>query len=165
MSSSQQKKKAHKQGAVFSTKTVSFKGRNLPALALPEDGKMLIEPEGIQKMSQIILDFARPLLVGIDLDDEVEIERVVHLACIAWNMALVLEETPGTTLQDILKDLTAPEDDALDFFEETKQDLEMLVRRKQRHFAQHKRFIQNYYTGFDKNGPRLQILSTWPDAE
>jgi hypothetical protein len=68
-------------------------------------------------------------------------------------------------LQDILKDLTAPEDDALDFFEETKQDLEMLVRRKQRHFAQHKRVIQNYYTGFDESGPRLQIVSTLPDAE
>ncbi len=126
------------------------------AQELREQNKILIEPPGHAKMSAIIVDFARPLLA---LDPEQEyFEDAIAVAIIAWNIALVREFMPEATVDKLLEDAIGAEANDPDG-EIFREQIAMLVRRKQKHFGKHRRFIQDYEITLSEGIFHVNILS------
>ncbi len=126
------------------------------AQAKPDAPKILIEPPGFAKMSQLIVDFARPLLA---LDEEQEFfAESIAIASIAWNMALTLEHTPELTMEELFVDFFGVE-----FLEEDREELfdqiKMLMRRKQKYFSKHQRFILDYEVTESEDLLHVDIIS------
>lgn len=121
-----------------------------------KDKKVLIEAPGYAKMSAIILDFARPLLA---LDPEREyFEDTIQVAVIAWNLALALAATPEKTVDDLLVETYGAETIG-DDYQAFRDQVAMLVRRKQRYFSKHQRFIHDYQITESEDMFHLNIMS------
>ena len=107
-------------------------------------------------MSQIILDFARPILA---LDPEREyFEEAISIAVIAWNISLTLESMPEATVEGLLQE-TFDEQLMEEDHEELFAQIKMLVRRKQKYFSKHGRFIIDFQIMESKDMFHLNILS------
>jgi hypothetical protein len=62
-----------------------FKMELFPADVFPEDG-LLSEFEG-RRISNILLEFASPLLTGIEKDNSVQFKTMMYLSAVAWNFS------------------------------------------------------------------------------
>ncbi len=128
--------------------------RRLPHMA---GRTVVVNPEGAEKMSEVILDFAKPLW---DYCNDAASERkAILLAVIAWNASFLPEKERNNTLQRFLLDLSPPPSpDDLDAFTSL---MRMLVDRKDRLFSEVKRGIIDYqFSGFGAFR-RLNVVSVW----
>ncbi|NLV67897.1 MAG: hypothetical protein GXY14_09520 [Spirochaetes bacterium] len=62
-----------------------FKMDLLPADVFPEDA-LLLEFQG-RRISNILLEFASPLLSGIEKDNTVQFKTMMYLSAVAWNFS------------------------------------------------------------------------------
>lgn len=62
-----------------------FKMDLLPADVFPEDA-LLLEFQG-RRISNILLEFASPLLSGIDRENTVQFKTMMYLSAVAWNFS------------------------------------------------------------------------------
>ena len=64
---------------------------------LGDDKLLLYESPSDEKMSRVLLDFIDPVLGMFPeiIHNKQRAEALISLACIAWNMALVLKEDRG----------------------------------------------------------------------
>ncbi len=124
------------------------------AQARGSENKVVIEAPGYAKMSAIVLDFARPLL-ALDPDKEF-FEDAITVAVIAWNIALTIEAAPEVTVVDLLEEAYGFKAADAETFRE---HIAMLVRRKQKYFAKHKRLILDYEITESEDMFHLNIMS------
>lgn len=126
------------------------------ATSLRDPQKILIEPPGYAKMSELIVDFARPLL-ALDPEDEF-FEDAIAVAVLAWNIALLLEAQPEVTVAEFFEEMTgiSSADSAADAILE---QIALLVRRKQRHFSKHRRIILDYEVTESQDLFHVNIIS------
>ncbi|HUU19492.1 MAG TPA: hypothetical protein VMW72_20250 [Sedimentisphaerales bacterium] len=107
------------------------------------------------KMSEVILDFAEPLLNAIDYNDEL-FEEVIRFAVICWNASFLPEKeqkqifcsmVDGMAKSDVLLRLSV------------QNDIRLLLERKKAFFADDKRMLIEFEVIKEKGSCRLLAMS------
>ena len=108
-----------------------------------------------RKMSEVLLDFAEPLLNTIDNDEL--FEGVISFAAVCWNISFFPEKEQHAHWNKIIKKIGTPP-----FL--THQSIEnwvwALVERKKTFFADDKRIIANFKVVDEGDSRRLFVMST-----
>ena len=108
------------------------------------------------KMSEVILDFAEPLLDAIDDDDDELFEEVISFAVICWNASFLPEKeqkqifcsmVDGMAKSDVLLRLSV------------QNDIRLLLERKKAFFADDKRTVVNFKIIEENGSRRLLAIS------
>lgn len=121
-----------------------------------EDIKLIQNPEGVEKMSEILEEFVKPYLKYAD--NHVTRKELFSTAVVAWNLALLTEDQRSECLTEMI----ASSVDKVDKL--TQQDLrEMfneMVARKLNLFPNNKRIIYNFQLQESKNKFHLSVASS-----
>ncbi|MGH7457043.1 MAG: hypothetical protein ACRENG_37180 [bacterium] len=126
-------------------------------LEFPLPHKVLINPHGHEKMSEVIMEFARPML-DKSTDDEIT-QNIISFAILAWNLALHKEQDTDEAYQKLHDMALSSYTDEIrrkqfhDF-------LDMLLQRKREYFADYKRFILDYELSFTRDSMHFDVVST-----
>ena len=121
-----------------------------------EGEKIIVKNKGLEKMSDLILDFAKPLL---DIcDDNETIKKAISIAIIVWNISLLPEKHHEKAIKKISLDLS-PHGDATDVAT-IMSYVDMLMKRKKEYFPNNNRAIINYHISDLKEGIHLDVAST-----
>lgn len=107
----------------------------------------------MRKMSEVLLEFAQPMLR--DSDSE-EFHAIISLAALCWNCTFCPESEQQEALEEILGKIN--ESDAEMRLEIT-QNFQMFIRRKQKFFADDKRIIEDYRIIDEENDHHLIVAS------
>jgi len=121
---------------------------------VPLDGcKIVVQPSGETKMSEVLLEFVEPYSQYWKTKEE--LNKLLGVAVIAWNAALL----PGNERKEIIENAVkvAPPEIRQDM----KAIVEEMIQRKETHFAHNKRMIMNYQVTMTKEGPHVTVLSTF----
>lgn len=111
---------------------------------------LLVSSAGTEKMSEVIEDFAQPLLEGVD--SETEMHKALGFAIIAWNYSLA--QGAGTELEPKLQALLR--DPVL------REVFDRLVARKQDLYPDNQRVVLDYQL-FTRAGKfQFNVISTLP---
>ncbi|MDI6734696.1 MAG: hypothetical protein QME42_00635 [bacterium] len=123
-------------------------------------GKMkIVESPDKEKMSEVILDFAKPLLEECAGNNEL-IKKAVTIAIIVWNISLLPEKDHNKAVQDISSKL-APSKNASDYVVMMSY-IDMLMERKKKYFSNNRRAIISYHFSDVQGGIHLDLASTLP---
>jgi hypothetical protein len=119
--------------------------------------EFLTERPGVQKMSQVILDFAKPLTDLVAEDDDEAFKKVIITAIIVWNASMVSEAERKSIIQKVADEIGKADPRAKADFLEIVKDL---LQRKWRYFRSNKRFIVDFEVGTTRNSRELSVVST-----
>jgi hypothetical protein len=103
-------------------------------------------------MSEVLLEFLEPYSQYWRTKEE--LNKLLGIAVIAWNAALLAENERQQIIENALK--AAPPEIRQDM----KAIVDEMIKRKETHFAHNKRFILNYQVTMTKKGPHVTALST-----
>lgn len=109
------------------------------------------------KMSEVILDFAEPLLNKIDDDDEI-FERVISFAVICWNISFLPENGQKKMIRSLIDEM-AKSDVMLRL--SVQIDIKMLLECKKEFFADDNRMVVNYEIIEENGSRRLLVMSAF----
>ena len=105
-----------------------------------------------EKMSKLLLDFVAPYTASADSHEE--FRKVVLVGLIAWNVALLPADLRQESLDGLLA--TAAPDTAADF----QKIIDQMVERKEKYFAENRRFILAHHWTMTGSVPHLSVVST-----
>ena len=114
-------------------------------------------PSHAGKLSQVILDFAEPLLNTIDDDDEL-FEDAISFAVICWNASFLPEKERKKIVCSMVDEM-AKSDVLLRLG--VQGDIRMLLERKKTFFADEKRMVVNYKIIEENGSRRLLAMSAF----
>jgi hypothetical protein len=118
--------------------------------------KFLIAPPNMTKMSEIIIDYAKPLLSVAKNDDEQK--KALSIAIAIWNLSLFPKEMQSEYIGKITEIMTASRKDS-QLSENEKEVLNFLMERKKTFFPEIRRVILDYeYVGTPK-GFHINVVS------
>jgi hypothetical protein len=121
---------------------------------LPLDGsKIVIQPSGETKMSEVLLEFVEPYSQYWKTKEE--LIKLLGVATIAWNAALLQGNEGKKIIENAVK-VAPPE-----IRQDMKVIVEEMIQRKETHFAHNKRMIMDYQVTMTKEGPHVTVLSTF----
>lgn len=108
----------------------------------------------VRKMSEVLLDFARPLL---DTVDDEGFKNVIIFAALCWNVSFLPEPKQQKDLKKIVDELSKPEP-------LMRPDLnawaKALLERKKAFFAADRRMVLDYRVVEEKDSRHLFVTST-----
>ena len=58
-------------------------------------GKTILKDILPKKMSETLLDFAKPLLDGIDMSNRLALESAIKMAVVVWNYSVIMDKPSG----------------------------------------------------------------------
>lgn len=124
--------------------------------AIPPGSKVVYEPAGREKMSDVLEDFVEPYRDMADTEDA--FRKLLHLAVLAWDAALLPEDKRRAMIDETLgagfSRASAPDRaQAREFVEE-------MVRRKLEHFPANRRSIISFELTDTGTGYHLSVAST-----
>jgi len=123
--------------------------------------KVLINPSGHEKMSEVILKFAQPMLDASDNGESTR--KAINLAILAWNFAIIHERSGEKALDEIIHKTMKPDTDEAKI-EEFKRYLAMLFIRKRELFPDNKRVILDYQITEARDNFHLDVVTTLPSS-
>ena len=135
-------KKAQKNAAVKMAKK-----RSVP------ESSVIVEPRGVDKMSEIILDFAEPFLEFVDNE-----KAILTLAMAAWNIAIFPEEDRDAKIDELVTKCF-PQDDP-QVLEMIKAVVSRLILRKLKLHPDNERILFGYEFIESGNKRMLNVMST-----
>jgi len=103
-------------------------------------------------MSEVLLDFIDPY--RDDSMSEFQLRVLIATGSLAWNTAMLPQESRGEILDGAVRDAIS---EGADEFREL---LSEMIERKQRDFAHVTRFILGYQLTMTPEGPHLDVLSS-----
>ena len=106
-----------------------------------------------EKMSKVLLDFVEPYTAAADSNEEVQ--RIVLVGLLAWNIALLPTELRQESLDTMIAKAIPP-DAAADF----QEIIDEMIERKVKYFAENRRFILAHHWTMTTKGPHLSVIST-----
>jgi len=109
-----------------------------------------------RKMSEVILDFAEPLLDALD-DDEL-FKNAIGCAVVCWNLSFLTEMKKQRQVRAIVNEIDKSH--LLTRFE-AEDCVRMLLERKRILFADEKRIVINYKIVEEEDHHRLLVTSTF----
>ena len=110
-----------------------------------------------EKMSEELLDFARPLLDHCDDDEDETFRKMLAFAMCAWNMALVPRRTRDKMLTDTMNTICGSDLECRKFVE---YHLTLLEKRKNELYPDNHRFIMDIEVRCDRKNRRIFVAST-----
>jgi hypothetical protein len=128
-------KKRDKQSFERLKNTVIESGLGEPGMTFAEN------PEGYEKMSEILIEFVKPFLDKANSHQRRE--ALFSVAVVSWNLAIVPENERQKMLKMMSKKLRNKQDP--EFAKDTQSLIEEFIERKLTFFADNNRFI----TGFE----------------
>jgi hypothetical protein len=130
-----------------------FKRRLGPAL--PPGSEIVIEPAGREKMSKVLEDFIEPYKESAGTVEDMR--KLLSLGVLAWNAALFPEEERPAIIDELLRVgfSRGTEPDRV----QVREFVEALVRRKEEHFAAHRREIVSFDLTQTASGYQLLVMS------
>lgn len=127
--------------------------RRAKTLDYLQDAEILVNPGDVEKMSDVILRFAEPLLHGPAGANK----NAIRLAIALWNASLLPTAEQSDALNALIDML--PEDD-----QAARRELaavcDMLLTRKRRYFAANTRVILDYQITETADTLHLDVIST-----
>ena len=117
---------------------------------------MIVDPEGEAKMSEVILDFAKPLLDKCE-DEESE-KKAIGLAILIWNVSLFPKKKRDQEIENLCSGLSSSED--ANDFAALMNYVNLLLERKNEYYPDNKRAIMNYQMSGSEKNRRLDVAST-----
>jgi len=130
--------------------------QRLPSLNIPSQQKVLINPPEHEKMSEVILDFAQPLLDMSDNDEATQ--KAIDFAIIAWNFAIIKERSGEKAIEEIMRKTAKPGTDETTM-ERYRPYFDMLFRRKRELFPDNQRMIMDYEFSESRDKFHLNVIS------
>jgi len=112
------------------------------------------KPQG-EKLSAVILDFARPLTENVD---NCHVDIAITLATLCWNVALLPEDKQEQELRLIAS--TMAKDMPVGFADEMMSWTRRLLDRKKKLFAHDRRMVVNYTVENKGDDFHLYVAST-----
>ncbi len=103
-------------------------------------------------MSEVLLDFIDPY--RDDSMSEFQLRTLIATGSLAWNTAMLPQESRGEILDGAVRDAIS---EGADEFREL---LFEMIERKQKYFARLTRFILSYQLTMTPEGPHLDVLSS-----
>ena len=88
--------------------------------------KIVVEPSGAARMSDVLQDFAEPLLLESVTDAEVK--NAIKFSILVWNASLVPSPERENVVETLIKELSNP--DLPDRTESVKSYIDMLLERE-----------------------------------
>jgi len=123
-----------KSGQIKLLKKIEKSGRNVVS-----------EPTGAVRMSDVLQEFAKPLLIESVTDSE--IKDAVKFSILVWNASLVPSPKKEEVIETFIKQLSTP-----DNTESLKSYIDMLLKRKKEKFPNINRAIVDcQFSGSGKN--------------
>jgi hypothetical protein len=124
--------------------------------AVPPGSKVVYEPAGREKMSEVLEDFIEPYRDLADTEDA--FRKLLNLGMLAWNAALLPEDKRRAMIDETLgagfSRASSPDRaQARGFVEE-------MVRRKLEHFPDNRRSIISFELTDTGTGYHLAVAST-----
>lgn len=124
-----------------------------PSLRLPPNAE-IVPRGGERKMSEILVEFAQPML---DHLDESQYREGISAATLAWNAAMLSGDEGMRTLEQQAKKIFRFDPLARQGMVET---MRSLIERKKQHFAHIKRIIMDYQVIDLDDGYRVNVISS-----
>jgi hypothetical protein len=118
--------------------------------------EFLIAPPNMTKMSEIIIDYARPLLNAAKNDEEQK--KALSIAIAIWNLSLYPKEMQSEYIGKITEIMTASRKDS-ELSENEKEVLNFLMKRKKTLFPEIKRVILDYEYVETPKGFHINVVS------
>jgi hypothetical protein len=116
------------------------------------DHEIVYAPEQADKMSEVLLDFIEPYKQFADTTEAMH--RLISMALVAWNAALLPEAEQGDSLKQISKAL--PADTVDDFYAIVGE----MIERKNRFFSDYTRNILDYELTDTGDSYHISVIST-----
>ena len=117
---------------------------------------VVVEPEGQAKMSEVILEFAEPLLD--QCKGEKSEQTATALAIMIWNLSLLPEKDQDREIEKMCSKLFGS-NDAKDYAILVDYAT-FLMERKKKYYSDNKRAIINYQISGSGKSRRLDVAST-----
>ena len=108
-----------------------------------------------RKMSEVLLDFAEPVLETFDHPED--FDAIVTLAALCWNCSFLLPNEQRKSLNNVINEL-GKSDPLLRI--EVEDCIHMLMERKKTVFANDRRMIANFEVVEERDGSRLVVVSS-----
>ena len=124
--------------------------------AIPPGSRVVYEPTGREKMSEVLDDFIEPYQEVAD--DEDSYRKLLNLGVLAWNAALLPEDQRRTAIDETLRE--GLPGSSKEYRAQAKALIEMLVQRKQERFAANQRVIISFELTDTGDGFHLTVAST-----
>ena len=105
-------------------------------MSIPE-GSVIVEPKGMDKMSEILIDFAEPLLELADNE-----KAMLTLAMAAWNIAIFPEKVREAKIDEFVTKCFPPDDPQA--LEKIRATVGMMVLRKLKLYPDNERILLGY---------------------
>ncbi|MEW6664413.1 MAG: hypothetical protein AB1512_04225 [Thermodesulfobacteriota bacterium] len=115
--------------------------------------KILVDPPNQVKISDVLLEFAAPLLERFE--HEVPVTNIIAMAIMAWNLSLLPDEDHHKFINVMAGELSLDKRG----LEEMNDVMKWLVDRKRRHFAEHRRHVVDYRVSDLGDQRQLQVVS------
>jgi hypothetical protein len=125
-------------------------------MAIPPGSKVVYEPPGQEKMSEVLEDFVEPFSDLGDTEDAYR--RLLSLGQMAWNAALLPEDERRAMIDETLRAGFPGASGA--GRAEAREFVETLIRRKLEHFAGNQRAILSFTLTDTGDGYHLSVAST-----
>jgi len=109
-----------------------------------------------RKMSEVLLDFAEPLLDTLDEDDD--FKAAISFAALCWNCSFLPLKEQREQLNAMVDGL-GKSDPQMRL--EVERQIRMLLERKKTMFASDNRMIINFEVVEEEGRPRLLVISTF----
>lgn len=119
--------------------------------------KQVINPPGQEKMSEVLEQFIEPYMNAVE--DVASMQKLVTIAVVAWNAAIMTEEQGNSLVDSILN--TMPEEVRKD----ATQIITEMIQRKHRYFADNRRAIVNARVTDTGDGFHIAVASLMPSEE
>jgi len=112
------------------------------------------ETSGYRKMSEVLLDFARPLLDEYVDDD---FQSIISFSAVCWDISFMPEEKQQKELEYFLDlmEINKPADR-----QQVKNEARILLERKKLLFSDDKRMVMNFRIVDEGDYNRLFVLSS-----
>jgi hypothetical protein len=118
----------------------------------------IIRDSTLEKMSDVLVDYAKPFLDTIDTDNKEEYEKVIMMAIIFWNRAITEGTIKGhKKIKELLKPIMSGA--------KSRKVVRYMLERKRQMYPDNKRVILNYeLTEVPDGGFHLSVVSSVDDA-
>jgi hypothetical protein len=149
---SRSKKKKRKRKKLFDR----FKTK-LDQEGLLKDKRIIINPPGEEKMSDLLMRFIEPYTEVATTDEA--FGKLIAIAVVAWNAAILPPKERKEMIDNII-------DSAIPMAkEDAKAIIEQMIKRKEKHFGENRRMILNYQLTETREGRHLAVVSTMPKGD